>query len=293
MVFDNKDIGKLTHCFEELLEDIKLFQPKLVVLDTAADLFGGNENNRSHVRQFIQSCCGKIVKVIKGAVLLCAHPSDSGIIRKTGTGGSTAWNNTVRSRWYLSKPDKADASGNERVLCRKKSNYSASNEEKISFYWHNGAFVQSDDTLNSERIVRSSYNTKLDLERLRRCDIILELIANEAYKGETYTAAHFARYFEGKLGLGSERSIRERISHLAALGHIKFFKEALGYKVSSTKSKYGYLCVKDMELKISENQHVLVKPDYYLSPNNGVTLPVENPDVWVIHNSTKQDGKIV
>lgn len=174
-----------------------------------------------------------------------------------------------------------------------KSNYSASEQDKISLYWHNGSFMQHDVTFDSGRIVRDNYNRKLDLERSRRHDIILELIANEAYKGETYTAAHFAKYFEGKLGLGSERSIRERISHLAALGHIKFFKEALGYKVSSTKSKYGYLCVKDMELKISENQHVLVKPDYYLSPNNGVTLPVENPDVWVIHNSTKQDGKIV
>ncbi len=239
------------------------------------------------MRQFIQSCCGKIVKVIKGAVLLCAHPSDSGIIRKTGTGGSTAWNNTVRSRWYLSKPDKADASGNERVLCRKKSNYSASNEEKISFYWHNGAFVQSDDTLNSERIVRSSYNTKLDLERLRRCDIILELISNEAYRGEVYTAASFAKCFEGKFGLGSDRSIRERISNLAMIGHIKFFKKCDEYGLSNTRSKHGYLCVKDMELKIAENQYVLVKPDYYLVPNNGATLPVENRDVWVLHNSEK------
>ncbi len=293
MVFNNKDVGQLTHYFQELLEDIELFQPKLVILDTAADLFGGNENNRSHVRQFIQNCCGRIAEAIKGAVLLCAHPSDSGIVRKTGTGGSTAWNNSVRSRWYLSKPEKACTCPNDRVLCRMKSNYSASEQDKISLYWHNGSFMQHDVTFDSGRIVRDNYNRKLDLERSRRHDIILELIANEAYKGETYTAAHFAKYFEGKLGLGSERSIRERISHLAALGYIKFFKEALGYKVSSTKSKYGYLCVKDMELKISENQHVLIKPDYYLSPNNGVTLPVENPDVWVIHNSIKQDGKIV
>jgi archaellum biogenesis ATPase FlaH len=283
MVFNSKSTGQLTTYFQELLEDIKSFQPKLVVLDTAADLFGGNENDRSHVRQFIQNCCGRIAQIIKGAVLLCAHPSDSGIIRKTGTGGSTAWNNSVRSRWYLSKPEKT---GNDRVLCRMKSNYSASEENKISFCWQNGSFLQYDTSFNSERVVRDNYNNKLDLERLRRHDIILELIANEAYKGEVYTAASFAKCFEGKLGLGSERSIRERISHLATIGYIKFFKKAVR---SSTRSKYGYLCVRDMELKIAENQYRLVKPDYYLSSNNGVTLPVENPDIWVMRDPTKLD----
>jgi len=170
-----------------------------------------------------------------------------------------------------------------------KSNYSASEENKISFCWQNGSFLQYDTNFNSERVVRDDYNNKLDLERLRRHDIILELIANEAYKGEVYTAASFAKCFEGKLGLGSERSIRERISHLATIGYIKFFKKAVR---SSTRSKYGYLCVRDMELKIAENQYRLVKPDYYLSSNNGVTLPVENPDIWVMRDLTKLDWQI-
>ncbi|WP_339045289.1 AAA family ATPase [Candidatus Mesenet endosymbiont of Agriotes lineatus] len=290
MVFDNKGIGQLTPYFQELLADIELFQPKLVILDTAADLFGGNENDRSHVRQFIQNCCGHIAKTIKGAVLLCAHPSDSGIIRKTGTGGSTAWNNSVRSRWYLSKPDRADASDIDRVLCRKKSNYSASEQNQISFYWQNGAFVECDAHFNSERIVRNSYNKKLDLERGRRHDVILELIASEAYKGKVYTTAQFAKYFEGKLGLGSERSIRERISHLATIGHIKFFKRSPEHELSNTRSKYGYLCVEDMELKISEDQYVFIKPSCYLSATNGVLMPVENPDVWVTHNFIINDN---
>ncbi|GFR11886.1 hypothetical protein TNCT_218121 [Trichonephila clavata] len=281
MVFNNKSAGQLTPYFQELLEDIESFQPKLVVLDTAADLFGGNENDRSHVRQFIQNCCGRIAKATQGAVLLCAHPSDSGIVRKTGTGGSTAWNNSVRSRWYLSRPDRADASYNERILCRKKSNYSASEQDKISFHWQNGSFIQYDVSFDSERIVRDSYSKKLDLERIRRHDVILELIASEAYIGKVYTAAHFAKYFEGKLGLGSERSIRERIGHLATTGKIKFFRKSPECELLSTKSKYGYLCVEDMELKVSEDQYISIKPGYYLSPTNGVLMPVENPDIWM------------
>ena len=95
MTFDGKDAGKHTELFHKLMADITEFAPDVVILDTAADLFGGNEINRTQVRQFVQNVCGNIARSINGAVVLCAHPSDSGIQRNTGTGGSTAWNNTL------------------------------------------------------------------------------------------------------------------------------------------------------------------------------------------------------
>jgi hypothetical protein len=49
-----------TKLFETLLLDIVRFDPVLVVLDTAADLFDGNENERGQVRRFIQEICGRI-----------------------------------------------------------------------------------------------------------------------------------------------------------------------------------------------------------------------------------------
>ncbi|MFP3020234.1 MAG: AAA family ATPase [Wolbachia sp.] len=282
MVFNNKDTGQLTTYFQELLEDIESFQPKLVVLDTAADLFGGNENDRSHVRQFIQTCCGRIAQVIKGAVLLLAHPSDSGMIRKTGTGGSTAWNNTVRSRWYLTRPDKANASPDERILSRKKSNYSQCNNGQMTLYWKNGAFVHDNSVLNSEPIIRDQYSKKLDLERMRKHEVILSLIRSSAYQGNIYTAGQFAKRFEGEEGLGSERNIRERINNLATLGQIKFFRNAEEYGISNTNSKYGFLCVKDMELKVSiegKVEYKLVKPTHHYLLANGVVLPIKDLDV--------------
>lgn len=139
MIFDGKDAGQLTMFYQELLEDIKSFKPDLVILDTVADLFGGNENNRSQVRQFVQNCCARIARAINGAVLLCAHPSDSGIQRKTGTGGSTAWNNTVRSRWYFSRASNQE-NGNTRILSRKKSNYGPMQED-LNLEWQDGVFV--------------------------------------------------------------------------------------------------------------------------------------------------------
>ncbi|VVC35201.1 P-loop containing nucleoside triphosphate hydrolase [Cinara cedri] len=284
MDFNSKDSGKLTSFFHDLLEDIKAFQPKLVVLDTAADLFDGNENNRTQVRNFIQNCCARIAREIDGAVLLCMHPSDVGIQRKTGTGGSTAWNNTVRSRWYLTRPEKAGVSPDDRILSRKKSNYSQSNDEKIVMRWENGAFAHDDLALGSEPMVRGQYSEKLDLERERKHEVILNLIRRMAYQGKIYTAAQFARSFEGEEGLGSDRNIRGRIDHLATLGQIKFFRNAEEYGIANTNSKYGFLCVKDMETKIcieGKVEYKLVKPTHHYLEANGKVLPIKGTNnLW-------------
>jgi RecA-family ATPase len=114
--FDSNNNAYPTKFFNNLHGDILKYEPDLVVLDTVADLFAGNENNRPQVRQFIQNICGRIAQVIDGAVLLCAHPSESGMQKGNGSCGSTAWNNTVRSRWYLKQSDNVA----ERILSRVK-----------------------------------------------------------------------------------------------------------------------------------------------------------------------------
>ncbi|MGA8155656.1 MAG: AAA family ATPase, partial [Rhodoplanes sp.] len=55
MTFDGQDSGKgqLTEFFASLLDAVLEFGARFVVLDTAADLFGGHENVRTQVRQFI------------------------------------------------------------------------------------------------------------------------------------------------------------------------------------------------------------------------------------------------
>lgn len=125
--------------FEAIREAALSSNARLVVLDTAADLFAGNENDRHQVRQFISLLSGLAVE-IKGAVLLNAHPSRTGISTGNLDGGSTAWNNSVRSRWSLARPPcdgDAQADANERILTRRKANY-ASIGETITLRWANG-----------------------------------------------------------------------------------------------------------------------------------------------------------
>ena len=67
---------------------------QLVVIDTAADTFGGNENVRPHVRQFI-ALLTRLALERDGAVLMLAHPSVTGRTSGSGDGGSTAWSRAV------------------------------------------------------------------------------------------------------------------------------------------------------------------------------------------------------
>jgi len=112
---------------------------RLVVLDTAADLFLGNENDRGQVRQFIGLLNG-IAHRHKCAVLLNAHPSRTGLQSGNIDGGSTAWSNSVRSRWSLARADGDDADPNERILTRRKANY-ASTGDTLRIRWQNGVLV--------------------------------------------------------------------------------------------------------------------------------------------------------
>lgn len=74
MIFEG-NVGELTPLFHVLYSNIKLFQPKLVVLDTISDLFGGDKNNSSHLNQFMEGCCAHIAKTLNCAVLICEHDS--------------------------------------------------------------------------------------------------------------------------------------------------------------------------------------------------------------------------
>lgn len=173
MTFDQSGAGQLTDLWFQVREAAINHEAQLIVLDTAADTFGGSEINRSHVRQFIQKACSGLARAVDGAVLLCAHPSASGMSSGEGTGGSTGWSNSARSRWYLTRP-KADAdepnSDNLRILSRRKANYARRGEE-MNLEWHDGVFrvvgstaagtVERIDVHNRERAAEDAFMTAL------------------------------------------------------------------------------------------------------------------------------------
>ena len=75
---DRNGLIQPTKLFERIREAACDIRPKLIVLDNAADIFGGNENDRAQVRQFIGMLRGMAIAAGAG-VLLTSHPSLTGI----------------------------------------------------------------------------------------------------------------------------------------------------------------------------------------------------------------------
>lgn len=136
----------LTAAFAELVHEARSFGARLVVIDTIADTFGGNENNRGEVRHFVQACLGRLARETGGAVIALAHPSRSGQADGSGQSGSTGWDASFRSRLYLQAMDDQDgepADPDRRVLTRKKANY-ARRDDRIELRWTDGVLVATE-----------------------------------------------------------------------------------------------------------------------------------------------------
>ncbi|KAF5887218.1 AAA family ATPase [Rhizobium sp. PEPV16] len=131
-----------TELYVDLVKMVSDFLPELIILDTAADLFGGDEIKRGQVRQFI-GMLRKVAIRLNCAVVLLTHPSVSGMQSGTGSSGSTAWNNSVRSRLYMTRPEGKDADQDLRFLTTKKSNYGSTGGE-MKLRWKDGVFVLDD-----------------------------------------------------------------------------------------------------------------------------------------------------
>jgi len=134
-----------TPLWSDLMAGAVEWEPRLIVLDASADVFAINENSRPQVRQAV-ALLRKLAIRTGSAVTLLAHPSLQGIASGSGYSGSTAWNNSVRSRLYLSRPksdDGGEAAPDIRTLGLMKANYAPSGSE-FRLLLRGGAFTNED-----------------------------------------------------------------------------------------------------------------------------------------------------
>ena len=152
----------------------------------------------------------------------------------------------------------------------------------------------------SERLVRKEVGAKLDAERLRKHDVILGMLLDEAAGERLYTAMQFSEALENSGGLGSKHTIRERLSVLATKGFVKFLRDPSGFGFPITRSRFGYLCVEGMQfgLPVDEVDPTTgevtavtrpVLPSHFKCPQSGLSLQVENPAVWVYPEGLEDD----
>lgn len=123
-----------THWFERVSLRCKRQGIKYLIIDTSTQTFDGNQNDERHVMQFI-SALRQLALAMEGCVIITKHPSLSGRALGTGESGNTAWNNSVRSRFYMHK----DRQG-QLVWKGMKSNYGPLGED-LPLRWQDGVFI--------------------------------------------------------------------------------------------------------------------------------------------------------
>jgi AAA domain-containing protein len=132
-----------------LRTQVQDYRAELVIVDNAARVYGGNENDRHSATTFLawlQGACAP------AAILLLSHPAKA---EGSEYSGSTAWEGAVRARLYLSdRPpdgetddDETPTDSSARYLSRRKANYSALDMRRFSLV--DGVLIP--DTIEPQR----------------------------------------------------------------------------------------------------------------------------------------------
>ena len=122
--------GDLLPAGEDLRAICEQKNANLLVMDPLSGAFGGNENDRSAVYDFVSSFRGWGDET-QCAVLAIGHLPKGAEGRAAGFSGSTAWEASVRSLWMLSKKDLTNENGNQKetkhywAFEQTKNNYAA------------------------------------------------------------------------------------------------------------------------------------------------------------------------
>lgn len=231
VTWDKDGVPQVSDQFRAVLDAVLLHRPSLLVLDTLADMYGGNEIVRVQVNHFVKTVLGRLILEARRnglilTVLLLAHPSTAGVTTGTGLSGSTAWENSVRSRLYLRFPEEGAA--DERELVRAKANYAKSGEETtLRLLWHGGMFVVA----------------KGDPPGVRSAKNHIRGLVESAFRGKRgYTSKKgheryiYAACVKAAMGLGvSKTNALQAIRELIEDGEIyvgKGTKGARGYRLS-------------------------------------------------------------
>lgn len=196
---------------------VKRLKPSLVVLDTLADLFGGNENARPDAVAFI-ALLRRIAIDGHCAVLLLAHPSLSGLNSGSGMSGSTGWNNSVRSRLYFERitSDGFEPDTNARVLKTQKANYGPRGEE-ISLRYDAGRFVVEGGEAGLDRMAAGAKAQRVVLKLLAQFEEQGRTVS--PHPGPSFLPSVFAGE-PGAEGLG-RKALHRAMAELFAAGRLE------------------------------------------------------------------------
>jgi hypothetical protein len=79
-----------------LERNVALLRPRLIVIENASDVFGGNAIDPTAVKRFVTHFLGGLCAISGATLVLIQHPSVSGLKEGSGRGGTMQWRNGGR-----------------------------------------------------------------------------------------------------------------------------------------------------------------------------------------------------
>lgn len=224
--FDREGKIQPTKFFLRLLEYCRDIRPINISLDPLSLLFGGNENDRSHVYQFI-ALLRLLAKATNGTVTLLAHPSKDGLRSGDGYSGSTAWHGAVRARQYLEivTDEETKRDRGIRLLQTAKSQYSPPVTD-IILVWNKGLYVPKSALQQQCENERADYEF---LERLRVHAADNRHVCDHN-KLSNYAPRIFAEEMSAEIDPVSKEQFELAMRRLLATGKIRYGKYRRDYK---------------------------------------------------------------
>lgn len=155
-----------TPTYRLLLERAATIKPEQIIIASSANVFYGNEIDRSQVTQFIDLLTNLAIAA-GGSVILIAHPSLTGRESGSGISGSTAWHNAVRALLYLTSPKGEGDEGDIRKLEFKKNQYGPASAT-LTLRYRNGLFLPEGNGGSFDKIARDAQVDNAFVAILRR-----------------------------------------------------------------------------------------------------------------------------
>jgi RecA-family ATPase len=192
----------------------------MIGIAAAANVFAGNENDRSQVQQFI-ALLTRIAMTANGSLNLISHPSLTGIATDSGLSGTTQWHNSVRSRIYVRKPeppksDEAQPDKDLREIVFMKNNYGRE-DENIRVRWQSGMFLPLDGAKTTPA-EREATAREVFLDLLRRFTSENRNVGQN--HGPSYAPKKFAEELEAQRAGLTKRNLEKAMRQLFQAGTI-------------------------------------------------------------------------
>ncbi|WP_375572826.1 AAA family ATPase [Seohaeicola saemankumensis] len=302
LLLDAEGVARVTEAIHTAFPDAP---PDIIVIDPIRNLFdggpeGGGENDNTAMMFFLKDRVELLREAVnlEAGVILAHHTRKASKQQVKddpflALSGASALRGFYTSGLLMHRPDEEDTARRLEIELRNGPALPGKLIDKLKGEW-----IELNPM--NERLVRKEVGARLDAERLRKHDVILGMLFDEAASERLYTGMQFAESFENQGGLGSKHTIRERLSVLATKGFVKFLRDPSEFGYPMTRSRFGYLCVEGMQFGVPVD-HVdpatgevttevrPVHPSHFKCPQSGLCLQVENPAVWVYPEGVEDD----